>query len=71
MATAEALRALTKEEIDAVLDKPNGPHLLMQYCRDGLVDPTAAAEAIDRYQNTPGRAVRRFFLALVWSILGK
>jgi hypothetical protein len=71
MATAEALRTLTKEEMSAILDQPNGPHLLLQYCRDGRVDPEEAARAIDRYQNTPWQVVKRFFLAVIWSILGR
>ncbi len=73
MPTAESvsLKRLTHEEMELLLREPNGPHLLMQYCREGMVDPEKAAEAIDRYQNSPRQIVKRFFLALIWSILGK
>ncbi len=71
IADSVSLKRLTRGEMDLLLKQPNGPHLLMEYCREGLVDPEEAAKAIDRFQHTPRQLVRRFLLAIIWSVLGK
>lgn len=63
-------RSLTKEEVDSTLEQPNGTHLLLEYCREGLVSPEVASDAIEQYQIRNRRRVKRFVRATFEAILG-
>jgi hypothetical protein len=65
------LEPLTHDDVERLMNQPNGSHLLLEYCRQGLVDPEEAARAIDRHQNTPRKVIKRFFVAVVESVLGR
>jgi hypothetical protein len=69
--TAVVIEPLTNEDIERVMRMPNGSHLLLEFSREGRIDPEVAAKAIDRFQNTPLNVVKRFFVALVEAIAGR
>ncbi len=64
------LEPLTQDQIERLLAEPDGAHRLLECCRDGRIDPEVAAGAIDRFQNTPVKRIKRFFLAVVDAALG-
>ena len=77
MATAEIASPmggqaqLSAEKVEEILRQPNGPYVLLDLCRDGLVDPETASRAIERVRNTPAEVLKRCLVALVEAVFAK
>ncbi len=60
---------LTPADVDAILDRQNGPYVLLECVRMGLIDAESAVDAIEKAKKPP--LYRRVGYALLNTFFGR